>query len=102
MLRPVVAPAQGGPGEGRRAPPVALLHDLTDEPLQPRMTEQDAQGKEGGSVLEHRGARRRSLAGPGESHLDRGPEALLATWKARSRIEQTLDVRLHGDPHLLL
>src|SRR2546427_3036029 len=62
VLRPVVAPAQGGPGEGRRARPGVLLHDRADEPIQPRMPEQDAQGEEGGPVLEHRGACRRSLA----------------------------------------
>ena len=56
------------------------------------MPEQDAQGEEGGPVLEHRGARRRSLAGPGESHLDRGPEALLAIGKVWGRVEQALDV----------
>src|SRR5438552_453828 len=100
--RPVVALAQAGSGEGRRARPIALLHNLTDQSFQARMTEQDAQGEEDGPVLEHRGARRRSLAGPGESHLDGGPEALLATGQARSRVEQALDMRLHREPHGLV
>ena len=43
------------------------------------MPEQDAQGEEGGPVLEHGRARRGPLTSSGKSHLHHGPEAWLAT-----------------------
>ena len=55
------------------------------------MPEQEAQGEEGGPVLEHGRARRGPRTGVGNGHLHRGPETRLALGKLGG-LQQALDV----------